>query len=106
MMKSLVLVLCLVASGCSYHRIGSLTIASTRNIDASKEYVLLKRGVEGKSNGASTAALEEAMERATNAWGGEYMMNVSMYVNGTGKRVKVQGDVWGLPGSQPPATGK
>jgi hypothetical protein len=102
-MKSFALLLCLVATSCSYHRIGSLTIASTRNIDSSKQYVMLQRGVEGKSSGTSTAALEEAMERATNAWGGEYLMNVALYVSGNGKRVKVQGDVWGLPGSQPPS---
>lgn len=84
-------------SSCSgYKRMGSLTMASTRNIDTSKEYVLLARGVETKVK-ASENALQAAIDQAVKSRaGGEYMMNVSISINGDGTRVKLLGDIWGV----------
>ena len=41
-------------------------------------------------------ALELAIDNATEKYEGEYLMNVKVYVKGNGKKIKVEGDVYGL----------
>jgi len=100
-MKATTLLLtALLLGGCSYTNVGSLTMASTRNVDASKTYVLLARNVEAKVN-EDANALQAAIDQAVASRpGGEYMMNVAISVNGDGKRVKITGDVWGVAGAE------
>lgn len=95
-MKRLIisLIACVLAS-CSYQRVGNLTMVSTRNVDSSKEYVELKRTVEGKSKLRKENALEEAINDAVmSVNGGEYMTNVVVYIKGD-RVIKVVGDVYG-----------
>ena len=83
-----------------YHRIGDLTMISNRNIDSSKEYVLIEKNSDGvgkiKKSANSQGALEIAIEDATEEYDGEYLMNAKIYVKGNGRRIKVEGDVWGF----------
>ena len=83
-------------SSCAYSTIGDLTMVSNRNIDSNGKYVLLKRNVEGVAKTKNNDALERAVDKLTNEYKGEYLMNVRVYVKGNGKKVKVIGDVWGV----------
>ena len=83
-------------SSCNYQRIGDLTMISNRNVDSGKEYVLIQRNVEGKAKMKKNDALERAIDEATEEYNGEYMMNIKVYVKNNGKKIKVEGDVWGL----------
>jgi|GEM_PF-3616640 len=71
---------------------------SNRNHNESSTYVELKRGVVAKSRiTPNRNALEEAIDRATDLVpGGEFMKNVKVEVRLNGKRVRVEGDVWGI----------
>ncbi len=69
---------------------------SNRNIDSSKEYVLIERNAEGIAKAENNDALERAIDNITDEFKGEYLMNVRIYVKNNGKKVKVSGDVWGL----------
>jgi hypothetical protein len=81
-----------------YRRIGDLNLISNRNHNESSTYVELSRGVVAKSRITSHRnALEEAIDRATDLVpGGEFMKNVQVEVRLNGKRVRVEGDVWGI----------
>jgi len=89
-------VLSILMSSCAYQRIGDLTMISNRNVDSGKEYVLIQRNVEGKAKMKKNDALERAIDAATEEFNGEYLMNVKVYVKDNGKKIKVEGDVWGL----------
>jgi len=94
-MKKLLFLSMLVLSGCSFQRIGNLTMVSTRNIDTSTNYVELKRNVSGTSKMRKGDALQEAIDEAVNSVpGGEYLMNTVVYVKDN-RIVKVTGDVYG-----------
>lgn len=98
MRNILALALALGLSSCSYQRIGSLTMISTRNVETSKPYVLKLRGVEGRSKSRHADPLQEAIDAAVKQHPqGEYLMNAVIYVKSDGRRVKVTGDVYGLP---------
>jgi hypothetical protein len=86
---------CMLFSSC-YRRIGDLTMISNRNIDSSKNYVLLARNVEGKSKMKKDDAIELALDKVTEEHQGEYLMNAKIFVKNNGKKVKLTGDVWGL----------
>lgn len=89
---------CILAlgTGCSFHQVATLNMASSRNIDSSQKYILLDREVKGKGKEKKNDALERALDDAVLKYPtGEYMMNVRIYVDGSGKKVKVEGDVWG-----------
>jgi hypothetical protein len=86
----------LLFPSCAYQRIGDLTIISNRNVDSEKEYVLIQRNAEGKAQMKKHDALERALDAATEKYNGEYLMNVKVYVKNNGKKIKVEGDVWGL----------
>lgn len=92
----LVIILLFILSGCTFKRIGSLTMVSTRNIDQTKNYVLLARNVEGISKMKHDDPLQEAIDEAVlSIPGGEYMMNAVVYYK-DGKKMRVRGDVYGI----------
>jgi len=96
-MKKLLILSMLVLSGCSFQRIGNLTMVSTRNVDSSTNYVELKRNVTGTSKMRKGDALQEAIDEAVSSVpGGEYMMNAVFYVKDN-RVIKVVGDVYGDP---------
>lgn len=100
-MNSCNLFVCLVLlflTGCGWNRIGSLTMISTRNIDSKENYKLIKKGIEGESKMKYDDAFQEAVEDAVKQFPeGEFMKNVVVYVSHNGKRIRVNGDVWGVP---------
>lgn len=84
----------LVSCG-SWVRIGDLTSISNRNLDDSKNYILLNREVEGIAD-ADSDAMEQAIDNLTKKYAGEFLRNAKIYVKSNGKKVKVIGDVWGI----------
>ncbi len=81
-----------------YNRIGRLTVAATRNVDSKTDYVLLKKEVKGKAKTKKANALEIAIDRAVADFPtGEFMKNAVFSVSLSGKKIKVVGDVWGMP---------
>jgi hypothetical protein len=79
----------------SWVRIGDLTSISNRNLDDSKNYILLNREVEGIAD-ADSDAMEQAIDNLTKKYEGEFLRNAKIYVKSNGKKVKVIGDVWGI----------
>lgn len=87
-----------LASCGSYARIGDLTVLANRNVGSTGDYELVERNVEATARMQNDDALERAVDEATNSVaGGEYLQNVQVYVKSNGKKVKVVGDVWGVP---------
>jgi len=90
-------ILIITASGC-YRRIGDLTIIANRNIDPKANYQLIERYKIAKAKGKNQDALEQAIDKAIKeVEGGEFMKNVKIYVKNNGKKIKIEGDVWGIP---------
>ena len=94
------ILIAVMMQSCAYQRIGDLTMVSNRNIDSDKDYVLIQRNVIGKAKMKQDDALERAIDNATQAYNGEYLMNVKIYVKDNGQKIKVEGDVWGLKSTQ------
>lgn len=85
-------------SGCAYKRIGDLTMISTRNIDSRTDYQLIQKYAVGKARSKNGHALEAAIDKAVRlSPDGEFLKNVRVYVKNDGKKVKVEGDIWGVP---------
>lgn len=106
-MKPYVLLAALLCGCNPYQRIGNMTMLSTRNVDSSTKYQPLLRGVEAEAKMKHDDALQEAVDIATaKAPGGEYLMNVAIYVKRNGRKVKIRGDVWGHQVPTTPPTGK
>ncbi len=97
MRKSVIILMLasLLASCSSYQRIGDLNLIANRNIDKSEDYVLLVRNVEGVARMKNQDALENAVDVLTEKYKGEYIMNAKIYVKDNGKKIKIEGDVWG-----------
>lgn len=83
----------------SWVRIGDLNAISNRNLDDSKQYVLLNREVEAEAD-SDNDALEQAIDNLTKKYEGEFVRNAKVYVRDNGKKVKVTGDVWGIRNAQ------
>jgi hypothetical protein len=90
-----------VAAACSSSQpvlIGSVNSISSRNIDTSANYELLKRyagsgNKEVTRNAATT--IDAAMENVIKSTpGGEYLMNVKIYK--VEEKYSIEGDVWGI----------
>lgn len=100
-MKKYLLIIMLFAlafSSCSYKRIGQLTMISTRNIDSKTEYKLIQKETQGIAKLRNNDAFQEAVENAVKkSPEGEFMKNVIIYINNNGKKIKVVGDIWGIP---------
>lgn len=108
----LAMIFALILSSCS-RRIADLTQVSTRNMDKSKEYVELQRGVKGRDTQLHSILLlfgplgapdiEEAIDDAVaEVPGGEYMENVVIkekrmqFILFSLRSFKVEGDVYGI----------
>ena len=97
-MKKSILILTLgLLSSCGYYRMGDLTMASNRNVDSGKEYVLLAKNVEATVKTKKGDAIERAIDGCTDAKNGDYLMNVKIYFKKNGRKVRVIGDVYGIP---------
>lgn len=97
MLKNTLFILAILCSSCAYQRIGDLTMISNRNIDSSREYVLVKRNAEAKIKTSKDDSLERVIDELTEANEGDYLMNAKVFVKNNGKVIKIQGDVWGEP---------
>lgn len=100
MKKNLLLIMLsvFIFSSCSYNRIGQLTMISTRNVDSKADYKLIQKETEGIAKMKSHDAFQEAVENAVKqSPDGEFMKNVIVYIQGNGKKIKVVGDIWGIP---------
>ncbi len=79
--------------------IGSINQISTRNVNSSEKYELLKR-YAGSGEKELIKNLSKTVEGSVenvlkSTAGGEYMMNVKLYK--MNNKYAVEGDVWGLP---------
>lgn len=85
-----------ILSSCgSWVRIGDLNAISNRNLDDSKQYVLLNREVEAEAD-SDNDALEQAVDNLSKKYEGEFLRNTKIFVKDNGKKIKVIGDVWGV----------
>jgi hypothetical protein len=85
-------------SSCAYTRIGDLTMISSRNIDSNTDYKLIQKYVVGKAKSNKGDALQTAIDNAVKSVpDGEFLKNVRVYVKNNGTKVKIEGDVWGIP---------
>ncbi len=92
-----IVILILFLTGC-YKRIGDLTILANRNIDSKTDYQLIERYQTAKAKARDQDALEQAIDKVVkNTEGGEFLKNVKIYVKNNGRKVKIEGDVWGIP---------
>ena len=81
-----------------YVRLGELTMISTRNVDSSADYKLIEKYVTAKAKSKKGSALQTAIDNALKSIPeGEFLQNVREYVKQNGRKVKVEGDVWGIP---------
>ena len=82
----------------SIKKIGTVNMISNRNIEHSLNYKLLSSYSGGSDNElkkSRSKSIEEAIDKTVKkVVGGEYLMNVNMYVI-KGKYYAVEGDVWG-----------
>lgn len=85
----------------SYLRLGEATVVSTRNFDSSAKYEVKKRGVKVKVSAYKakrlnvdmlTLAIEEATKQDAK---GEYLQNAKIYISKSGRKLKLEADVWG-----------
>jgi len=88
-----------IISCSSWVRIGDLNAISNRNLDDSKQYVLLNREVEAEAD-SDNDALEQAVDNITKKYEGEFLRNAKVFVKDNGKKVKIIGDVWGIRNTQ------
>jgi len=96
---TLTFIIVLFSTGC-WTRMGNLTMISTRNIDTKTEYKLIQKYVVGKAPYSGGRSLEEAIDRAVKKCPeGEFLKNIKVYTKNSGRRVKVEGDVWGASSS-------
>lgn len=86
----------LFASSCKYQRFGQMTMLSTRNVDPSQPGELLARGNQVTVKTRHANAMNEATDRLSAQHpGGEYIMNAVLYLRKDGKKLRMEGDVWG-----------
>lgn len=99
MKRSLLILLfaSILFSSCGYRRLADLNMVSNRNTQTNIQYEEIQRGVEVKVKVRDDNALEKAIDKATEEFKGEYMMNVQIYLSKNNKRMKIIGDVWGIP---------
>jgi hypothetical protein len=87
-------------SSCAYRRIGDLTMVATRNVDSKTDYVELRRSVQATYKLRKRDALEAVIDRAVKEVpGGEFIKNAIISIKGD-RKVKVEGDVWGVAGKE------
>lgn len=102
-MKKIILGLSLISLTSCANRLGDLTMLSNRNVDSKVDYVCLSRDVQVKVKTKKDDVLERAVDKATSSVeGGEYLMNVSIWVSPSGKKLKLKGDVYGIKSIEVP----
>ena len=90
-----------------WSRMGRLNIVSTRNMDSKTDYVLLSKDVRGKAKSKKQDPIEIAIDKAVKQYPtGEFMKNVVIEVNASGKKIRVVGDVWGYAPTTAPSSGE
>lgn len=87
-------------TSCGYRRIGDLNMISNRNIDSSQKYELLQRSARSKCRIKKRDALEITIDRVVEDYNGEYLMNAKIYLKRNGRKIMVEGDVWGIKETQ------
>lgn len=97
-MKRIIIGICLITLTSCANRLGDLTMLSNRNVDSATKYSCLARDVQVKVKTKKDDVLERAVDKATSSVdGGEYLMNVTIWVSPSGKKLKLRGDVYGTP---------
>ena len=103
-MSQKLLVICFMAIIClssclSFKQIGELNVISTRNVDNSKEYTLMRNYMGGTKKELRKSRAKDLKEAVSNVVkqtpGGEFLANAKVYMV-KGKYFAVEGDVWGL----------
>ncbi len=100
----LVIIAFFLCSCQSWEKIGTLTVAGTRNIDSKTDYVELARYVDSRKakelpkfvrKSMSNEPLNKEIDKAVaSADGGEFLKNVQVFTKGS--KVRIIGDVWGI----------
>jgi hypothetical protein len=93
-----------VQSCTSVKQIGDINMVSSRNVDKTMDYVLLRSYMGGNqkeikdSKKLEISSLENAINKVVKETpGGEFLKNVKIYLI-DGKYIAVEGDVWGTAG--------
>lgn len=96
--KVLLLTIIILSACTSVKKIGTVNMISNRNIDNSVNYKLLSSysgGSDKELKKSRSKSIEEAIDKTVKKIvGGEYLMNVNIYVI-KGRYYAVEGDVWG-----------
>ncbi len=102
MIKIILIISVTITLTSCYTRIGDLSMMANRSVDCTKEYVLLQRNVEGKVKASKgNDLLDRVVDKTTEQYNGEYLMNVKIFIKGNGKKIKIIGDVWGDKSAKP-----
>jgi hypothetical protein len=87
----------LLLNSCGYVRLGDFTVLANGNMDSKTEYQKLSTNVTAVYKAKKDNPLEECVDKAVKTVnGGEFLKNVTVYVQKNGKKVKVVGDVYGI----------
>lgn len=93
-----------IQSCTSVKQIGDINMVSSRNVDKTMNYVLLRSYMGGNkkeikdSKKLEISSLENAINKVVKETpGGEFLKNVKIYLI-DGKYIAVEGDVWGTAG--------
>lgn len=85
-------------SSCGYKRYGDFTMLANGNVDSKTEYQKLLVNAEAVVKTKKIDPLEECVDKAVKSVeGGEYLKNVTVYFHKSGRKIKITGDVYGIP---------
>jgi outer membrane lipopolysaccharide assembly protein LptE/RlpB len=85
-------------SSCGFKRYGDFMMLANGNVDSKTEYQKLKVNAEAVVKTKKIDPLEECVDQAVKSVeGGEFLKNVTVYVKKSGRKIKVTGDVYGIP---------
>jgi hypothetical protein len=85
-------------SSCGFKRYGDFTILANGNVDSKTEYQKLKVNAVAVVKTKKIDPLEECVDKAVKSVeGGEFLKNVTVYVHKSGRKIKITGDVYGIP---------
>ena len=78
-----------------YNRIGDLNLVSNRNLENLDKYELIQRDLKATCKTRKNNAMEIAIDEMVESVSGEFLMNAKISVKFSGRKIKVEGDVWG-----------
>lgn len=85
-------------NSCGFKRYGDFTFLANGNVDSKTEYQKLKVNAEAIVKTKKIDPLEECVDQAVKSVkGGEFLKNVTVYVQKSGRKIKITGDVYGIP---------